>query len=197
MDVTGIDDLKVRFKRSRDAFDRLIADDAVLSTVSGVGRTIGDKLGQGGKVLFFGNGGSAGDSQHLAAEFVGHLARERGPLPALALTVDTSALTAIGNDYGYEHIFSRQASALAGPNDVAIGLSTSGNSKNVVLGLEAAHENGAFCVGMTGAKACALDEIADVVIHAPAATTMQIQELHIAIGHILVELAEEHLGVVD
>lgn len=195
MNVKGNDDLRARFKRSCAAFNRLIEDDATLSAIDLVGREIANRLGRGGKVLFFGNGGSAADSQHLAAEFVGHLARERDTLPALALTVDTSALTAIANDYGYDQVFARQTTALAKVDDVVIGISTSGNSQNVSLGLAAARSTGAYCVGLTGAKACDLDKVADIVIHAPAETTMQIQELHIAIGHVLVEIAEEHLGL--
>jgi D-sedoheptulose 7-phosphate isomerase len=145
----------------------------------------------GRKAIFFGNGGSAADAQHLAAEFVGRYLRERPALPALALHCDTSALTAIANDYGYDQVFSRQIQALAVPGDVAVGISTSGNSKNVVEGLTTARKMGAYTVGLTGARGGHMREIVDVLIAAPSNETPRIQECHILVGHALCDAVEQ------
>jgi D-sedoheptulose 7-phosphate isomerase len=145
----------------------------------------------GHKAIFFGNGGSAADAQHLAAEFVGRYLRERPGLPALALHCDTSALTAIANDYGYDQVFSRQMQALAAPGDVAIGISTSGNSKNVVEALLAARKIGVYTVGLTGAGGGRMREIVDVLIAAPSNETPRIQECHILVGHALCDAVDQ------
>lgn len=147
-------------------------------------------LENGGKVLLMGNGGSAADSQHIAAEIVGRYKKERRGMPAIALTTDTSILTSVGNDYGFNHIFSRQVEALCGPHDVVVGLSTSGNSANVVAGIEVARATGAFTIGMTGAKGGKLAELCDLTLAMPSADTPRIQEAHILIGHILCDLIE-------
>lgn len=147
-------------------------------------------LARGNKVLFCGNGGSAADSQHLAAEFVGRFQKERRGLPALALTVDTSILTAVGNDYGYDRVFARQVEALAKAGDVLIGISTSGNSPNVVAAVELAKKLGVFCVGMTAAGGGRLAALCDECIAVPARVTARAQEMHILIGHILCELTD-------
>lgn len=149
-------------------------------------------LRQGNKLLFAGNGGSAADAQHIAAELVGRYRQERPALPAIALTTDTSALTAIGNDYGYDRVFSRQLEALARPGDVFIGISTSGNSLNILAAADKAHELGVKVVGLTG-KAGALAEHADVLLSVDAAETATIQECHIMLGHILCALIESSL----
>lgn len=147
-------------------------------------------LDSGNRIFFMGNGGSAADSQHLAAEFVGRFQAERKGLPAIALTTDSSILTAVGNDYGFEAVFARQVEALAGAGDVVVGISTSGNSPNVVRALEAARDAGAFTVGLTGASGGAVAGICDVCVRIPSAVTARIQEGHILAGHIVCELID-------
>jgi D-sedoheptulose 7-phosphate isomerase len=145
---------------------------------------------RGNKVLWCGNGGSAADSQHLAAELVGRFRRERRAMSSIALTTDTSILTAIGNDYGYEQVFRRQVEALCVAGDVLAGLSTSGNSRNVCLALEKARALGAFTVAFTGAGGGAMKQIADLVLCVPAHDTARIQEGHILCGHMLCDWIE-------
>ena len=147
----------------------------------------------GGKALFCGNGGSAADAQHMAAEFVGRYLAERRPLPALALHANTSSLTAIGNDYGYEHTFDRQVEAFAGTGDVVVGISTSGNSANVVAAFERAHGLGLKTVALTGASGGRMRDAADVLLNVPSSETPRIQECHILIGHCLCEAVEKAL----
>lgn len=147
----------------------------------------------GGKIFLFGNGGSAGDAQHIAAEFVGRFVKERKGLPAIALTTDTSAITAIANDYGYRDIFSRQLEALVNPHDVIIAISTSGNSENVIKGVEYAKSIGCKVISFTGHKGGKLAEISDVNLNVPSNTTARIQEMHILIGHIICELVDEYI----
>ena len=146
-----------------------------------------DCLERGNKVLFFGNGGSAADAQHFAAELVGRFVLERRPLPGLALTVDTSALTSIGNDYGFEHVFSRQVLALGAPGDVAVAITTSGKSPNIVAALKASRERGIQIIGLTGKKGTAFAADCDVAVVVPATNTARIQECHLAVGHVLCE----------
>lgn len=148
----------------------------------------------GGKVLLFGNGGSAADAQHVAAEFVGRFVKDRRPLPAIALTTDTSALTAISNDYGYDQVFSRQVSALASKDDVVISISTSGRSANVISALRAAKELGATTISFTGGGISPSSEIADIGIVVPATSTSRIQECHLTLEHVLCESVEVLLG---
>lgn len=152
-----------------------------------------DALRTGGKVVFCGNGGSAADSQHLAAELMGRFLIDRDPLPALALTVDTSALTAIGNDYGYKHVFARQLRGIGKSGDVIVGLSTSGTSENVVAAFETARELGIKCIALTGQNASPMSAIAEVAIRVPSAKTNHIQEMHIAVGHIVCGAIEKTL----
>ena len=147
-------------------------------------------LSEGHKVMFCGNGGSAADSQHLAAEFVGRFQKERKGLPAVALTVDTSILTAVANDYGYDTVFSRQVQALGEPGDVLIGISTSGNSKNVLLAIEEAKNKGMLCIGMTAEGGGKMAEVSDICLAVPAKVTARVQEMHILMGHILCELVD-------
>jgi len=147
-------------------------------------------LSAGGKALIFGNGGSAADAQHFAAELTGRFVRERDPLPAVALTTDTSALTAIGNDYGFEEIFARQVRALAAPGDVALGLTTSGRSANVLRALDAARKKGALAVGLTGTPHARLADHCDLVLAVPSAKTARIQEAHIVILHAVCEIVD-------
>lgn len=146
---------------------------------------ISECLLNGNKVLLFGNGGSASDAQHIAAEFVGRFLKERKSLAAIALTTDTSALTAIGNDYGFDRIFERQVEGLAHPNDILIGISTSGNSKNVLRALEYGKLNGCITIGMSGNDGGLMNRYCDINIIVPSNVTARIQEMHILIGHIL------------
>ena len=150
-------------------------------------------LRAGGKLLFFGNGGSAADAQHLAAEFVGRFARERAGLSAIALTTDSSILTAVGNDYGFDQIFARQVQALGRRGDVAIAISTSGNSPNVIEGVRAAKKGYLKTIGLSGKDGGVLAKEADIVITIASRSTARIQECHIAVGHLICELTEEAL----
>ena len=150
-------------------------------------------LKKGGKLILMGNGGSAGDSQHIAAELIGRFKKERKAIPAIALTVDTSSLTALGNDYGFETIFERQLEALAQKNDAVVGISTSGNSENVVRALKKANALGAETIGLLGNNGGKIKEIAILSIVIPSNDTARIQEVHITIGHIICELIEEDL----
>lgn len=150
-------------------------------------------LRDGHKVLLFGNGGSAADAQHIAAELVGRYRRDRPALPALALNTDTSSLTSIGNDYGYSAIFARQVEAHARPGDVVIGISTSGNSPNVLEGVLAARRCQALTVGLTGGNGGRLAGVVDYCIVVPSRQTPHIQQAHMAIGHLLCDLVEQAL----
>lgn len=147
-------------------------------------------LDAGGKVLLFGNGGSAADAQHIAAELVVRYRQNRKALPAIALTTDTSVLTAHTNDFGFETVYARQIEALARPGDVAIGISTSGTSANVLAGLRAAKERGCVVVAFTGEKTCPASEIADMTFHAPSSVTARVQECHLLALHIVCEIVE-------
>jgi len=170
------------------------AQQDVLERIAGeMTRTI---LG-GNKVLWCGNGGSAADSQHLAAELMGRFRRERRGLPSIALTTDTSALTAIGNDYGFERIFQRQVEALCTRGDLVIGISTSGNSKNVCAALETATKIGAFTAALTGERGGKLAKIADVALRIPSKDTARIQEGHILCGHMLCDWVEQSVCARD
>jgi D-sedoheptulose 7-phosphate isomerase len=179
------------FQRSCETLERAAADRPMMDAMLAIADVVIKALQGGGKILIAGNGGSAADAQHLAAEFVGRYLRERPGLPALALHCDTSALTAIANDYGYDQVFSRQMQALAAPGDVAIGISTSGNSKNVVEALLAARKMGVYTVGLTGAGGGRMREIVDVLIAAPSNETPRIQECHILVGHALCDAVDQ------
>lgn len=150
-----------------------------------------DTLKKGGKILLFGNGGSAADAQHIAAEFVNRFKKDRDPLPALALTVDTSVLTSIANDYDFSLVFLKQIKALGKPGDVAWGISTSGKSTNVNLALEEAKKMGLKTVALSGGTGGKMAEIADLALIVNSKNTPRIQEVHITIGHVVCELVEE------
>jgi D-sedoheptulose 7-phosphate isomerase len=154
---------------------------------------IAARVRNGGKVLVFGNGGSAADAQHFAGELVGRFTKEGPPIPALALTTDSSIMTAVGNDYGYEHIFKRQMEAHARPDDIAVGISTSGNSKNVLEAMGVARSRGLLSVGMTGEGGGKLAAMVDHLFAVPSRDTPRIQEAHHLMNHILCELLEERL----
>jgi D-sedoheptulose 7-phosphate isomerase len=149
----------------------------------------------GHKAIFFGNGGSAADAQHLAAEFLGRYLCERGPLPALALNTNSSALTAISNDYGYEHVFARQLEALAVSGDVAVGISTSGNSPSVIQALMCARRKGLLTIALTGRSGGRLSSLVDVLIAVPSEATPRIQECHILVGHALCDAVEQSVSI--
>jgi D-sedoheptulose 7-phosphate isomerase len=169
----------------------LLGNAELVSIIAKVSERLVDTMAKGNKVLLFGNGGSAADAQHIAAEFIGRFAFDRPALPALALAVNASCVTAIGNDYGFELVFSRQIEALARPGDLAIGISTSGNSSNVLHGLSAARNMGLCTVALTGCGGGKLKNVVDHCICAPSNETPRIQECHILIGHIISELVEE------
>lgn len=152
-----------------------------------------ESLKKGGKVILFGNGGSAADAQHIAAEFIGRFKKNRSALAAISLNTNTSILTALANDYGYEVIFSKQIEALGQKNDIALGFSTSGKAKNVLLGLKQAKKCGLKTVAFTGGDGGDIAKLADVSIIIPSSVTARIQEAHITVGHIICELAEQEL----
>jgi D-sedoheptulose 7-phosphate isomerase len=162
--------------------------------VSSAVDTIYSSLAAGGQLLIAGNGGSAADAQHIAAELTGRFLLERQPLRAIALHGNTSALTAIGNDYGYEHVFARELSAHARPGDVLLAISTSGNSANILRAIEAARQCKITVIGLTGESGGQMRAICDLCLCVPSKSTARIQEMHITIGHAICELLEERLA---
>lgn len=150
-----------------------------------------EAISSGHKIMLCGNGGSAADSQHIAAEFVGRFLKERKSLPAIALTTDTSILTAVGNDYGFDKVFSRQVEALGDPGDVLIGISTSGNSKNVIAAFEEAKAKNMKTIAFTGNRPSKSEQIADLILKVPSTVTARIQECHILVGHIICNTVDE------
>ncbi|MCP9452767.1 MAG: D-sedoheptulose 7-phosphate isomerase [Nitrospira sp.] len=177
------DSARVKEQFARDHADR----------IAQVARLMADAFRQGKKVLLFGNGGSATDAAHIAAEFVGRYRRSRHPLPAIALATDIAAITCIANDFGYDELFARQVRAHGQKGDVAIAISTSGNSPNVLKGVEAAREGGLITIGWTGATGGKLASLVDYPFLVPSTVTSRIQESHITLGHVLCELVEEQL----
>ena len=167
---------------------------AQIALIATSGAMMAAALKAGRKIIWFGNGGSATQSQHMAGEFVGRFQRERRSLPSLSLTENMASVTAIGNDYGFEQIFSRQLEGLAQPGDVAVGLSTSGNSPNVVAGLRQAKAMGVAAIGLTGGSGGQMAGLCDVCICVPSGVTARIQEVHLTIGHILCGLVEDELA---
>jgi D-sedoheptulose 7-phosphate isomerase len=178
-------------EKSRAILTAMLADGALLNTVQSVAVLCAQRLQAGSKVLLAGNGGSAGDAQHVAGEFVSRFSYDRPGLPAIALTTDTSVLTAIGNDYGYELLFARQVQALSRAGDVFWAYSTSGNSKNVLEGLRQAKELGVHTVGFTGARGGLMKDICDLVVRIPSDETPKIQEGHITLSHLVCGLVEQ------
>ena len=182
-----------RIRRNIEVKQTLLRDEAFSALVTQAALQIVKALRAGGKVMFFGNGGSAADAQHLAAEFTGRYLKERQALPALALHANTSAVTAIGNDYGFDLVFARQIEALGKDGDVAVGISTSGNSPNVLRALDAAKSKSIYTVALTGATGGKMKSVADCTIRIPSEETPRIQECHILTGHIICEIAEQML----
>lgn len=191
---TAVDELAAAIRESILVKQQILEDPDALDRIVQVGQAIANAFRAGHKLLLFGNGGSAADAQHLAAEFVGRFECERSPLPAIALTVNTSAITAISNDYGYEMVFARQIEALGAAGDVAIGISTSGRSPSVLAGFGAAKAKGMVTVGMTGSGADILFERIEHCIRVPSRRTARIQEAHIMIGHAFCEIVEHLAG---
>ena len=185
--------LKDYFDGSLDAVKRLATGDAMVDLVSAIAADCVTSINAGGKLLFAGNGGSAADSQHMAGEYVSRFLIERPGLPAIALTTDTSILTAIGNDYGYEELFSRQIQALGKAGDVLFVYSTSGNSVNCLNGIALARSKNIKIVGMTGMKGGAMDSKCDHVVRIPSNSTPHIQEGHLIIGHAICALVEHSI----
>tara|TARA_B100001063_G_C16587110_1_gene463698 strand:- start:22 stop:585 length:564 start_codon:yes stop_codon:yes gene_type:complete len=163
------------------------------NTIDEAAEIVINALRDGNKIIFCGNGGSAADSQHLAAELMGRFLKDRDPLPALSLTVDTSALTAIGNDYGYEHTFSRQLRGIGSKGDVLYATSTSGNSRNVLEALKAAKDLGIYTIGITGSNGRKMADLCDLLINVPSEKTNKIQEMHIVVGHYICGKAEKSI----
>jgi D-sedoheptulose 7-phosphate isomerase len=173
--------------------ESMLRDVTLLRQIAEAARIITKAMRAGRTLLLVGNGGSAADAQHIAAEFVGRYLKERGALPALALSVNTSALTAIGNDYGFENIFARQVEAFARPGDVLLAISTSGNSRNVVRAVVQAGEMQVATIAMTGADGGLLRSTAALCLCMPSADTPRIQEAHILTGHAIAEIVEQEL----
>ena len=169
----------------------ILTDMTIVSAIESVALKIIDAYRKGNKTILAGNGGSAADAQHIAGEFVSRFYYDRPGLPSIALTTDTSILTAIGNDYGYDRLFARQVQANGVAGDIFIGISTSGNSKNIIEALKVCKEKGIFSICFTGSKSGAMDELCDICIKVPSAETPRIQESHILIGHVICCLVEE------
>jgi len=184
--------LRSNIERSIEVHSKLTS--ACLPALTAAANALISAYRSGHKALFFGNGGSSTDAQHLAAEFLGRYLRERSPMPAVALADNTAAVTAIANDYGYEHVFSRQLQALAVPGDVAVGISTSGNSKNVIEAIRSARKLGLYTIGMTGASGGQMRDLVDALIAVPSDETPRIQECHILVGHALCDVVEHAMA---
>ena len=187
----SLETIKATFQASIDTKQALIDDTTRLAVLLEVAKVASSTIKANKKIMLCGNGGSAADSQHIAAEFIGRFEKERKSMAAIALTTDTSALTAIGNDYGYEEVFSRQVEGLGQSGDLLIGISTSGNSKNVVKALKVAKKKGIRTVALVGDKPNGvIQTIADYVLVAPSANTARIQECHILMMHTICQLVE-------
>src|SRR5882672_4796630 len=184
---------EIRRQLAESARVKQAFSDALVARMAEFAQRSASAIRRGGKLVFFGNGGSAADAQHLAAELVVRLRTERPGLPALALTTNTSVLTAAGNDYGFERIFSRQVESLVDAKDVVVALSTSGTSPNILRGAEAARGRGAYLVAFTGETGGKLAPLADLLLNVPSTDPQRIQESHITIGHIACALIEKQV----
>ena len=180
------------FESHKQTIDTVISQ--LIPKVEPASKMMVETLQSGNKILLCGNGGSASDAQHIAAELTGRYKSERKGLPGIALTTDTSALTAISNDYGYDKVFSRQTEALANPGDLLIGISTSGNSQNVIEALKVARETGCKTLGLSGRDGGKMNEVCDLNIVIPSDNTPRIQEMHILIGHTLCQAVDDSLS---
>lgn len=185
--------ISAQIQETKRVMSAMLADEALLARVKVAADLCIHAMKNGNKILLAGNGGSAADAQHIAGEFVSRFAFDRPGLPAIALTTDSSILTAIGNDYGYDKLFARQVQAHALKGDVLIAYSTSGTSPNVIAGLREANSRGVVCIGMTGNRGGAMKDLCDTYLDVPSADTPKIQEGHAVLGHILCGLVENAL----
>ncbi|MBK6931897.1 MAG: D-sedoheptulose 7-phosphate isomerase [Saprospirales bacterium] len=185
--------IEISVRESIAVKQALLADEALLQNIESLAQHMIRSFRQGGKVLFCGNGGSAADAQHIAAELSGRFYTDRPPLFAEALHVNTSYLTAVANDYGYEQVFSRMVQAAGRPGDILVAISTSGNSESILRATAMAHQQGMLVAGLTGASGGRLASTCDVLLNVPSADTPRIQEAHILIGHILCAMVEAAL----
>ncbi|MBC2655645.1 D-sedoheptulose 7-phosphate isomerase [Pseudomonas sp. MSSRFD41] len=185
--------IKERMAETQQVISDMLVDQALLESLEAASQACVDSMQRGKKLLLLGNGGSAADAQHIAGEFVSRFAFDRPGLPAIALTTDTSILTAIGNDYGYDKLFARQVQAHAQEGDVLIAYSTSGKSANVILALQEARNRGVLCIGMTGNRGGPMQSLCDFYLGVPSADTPKIQEAHAVLGHILCGIVERAL----
>lgn len=188
-----IQNIKDIIQRSISVKEQVLNDEALIHNLNTLVAKITHTFQQGGKVLFCGNGGSAADAQHLAAEFSGRFYTDRDPLPSEALHCNTSYLTAVANDYGYDFVYSRLLKGMAKPGDILVGLSTSGNSANIINAFEMARQIGVTTVGFTGTTGGKMAGLCDILINVPSEDTPRIQESHIMLGHIACELVERNL----
>jgi D-sedoheptulose 7-phosphate isomerase len=180
-------------QQSIEVKERILADTGLLELIEEIASACTETFCSGGKVLFCGNGGSAADAQHLAAEFSGRFYYDRPPLPSEALHVNTSYLTAVANDYSYDEVYARLLRGMGKEGDILIGISTSGNSKNIIRAFEVAHELGVITIGLTGETGGRMKELSDYLVCVPSTDTPRIQEAQIMIGHIICELVESSL----
>ena len=187
-----LSDIRLHIEESVRTKQMLLADEALMTQIARIAGVMVEAYKAGHKTLWAGNGGSAADAQHMAGELVNKFTFDRPGLPALSLSTDTSIITAVGNDYGFDRLFARQVEAQGCPGDVFIGISTSGRSRNVVEALKACREKGITSVAIVGAEPCPLDD-ADYVIHVPSTVTPRIQECQTLVGHILCYLVEQKL----
>jgi len=194
MDAADASYAQEHLSASREAFARAAEDADFLKAIEKITDAVAASLRQGGKVLLCGNGGSAADAQHIAAELVARYEMERAAMAAIALTTDTSALTAIGNDYGFDHVYERQVLALGRKGDVLIAISTSGKSPNILRALEAARKLGLVTVGFGGAKDGPMVAHCDLMLRSPSAKTPVIQQIHITAAHVICGLVERRLA---
>lgn len=187
------DKIKLDLREHRSVLTQLVDDEKNVDKIETITKKVIESYRMGGKLVLFGNGGSASDAQHISAELVSKLKFERPMLNSMALNVNTSILTAIGNDYSYDDVFSKQIENLVDHKDVVIGLTTSGNSKNVIKGLVMAKNRGALTIAFTGSGGGKVKEIVDILMNVPSDNTQRIQEMHITIGHIMCEIVEHEL----
>jgi D-sedoheptulose 7-phosphate isomerase len=194
MDEAARDYAQKHLAASRKAFGKAADDAEFVASLGKIAEAMAKALADGGKILLCGNGGSAADAQHIAGELLSRYEFDRAPMPAIALTTDTSVLTAIGNDYGYEQVFERQVLALGKKGDVLVALSTSGRSPNVLRAIAAAKKNGLVIIGFTGAKGGDMASRCDLVLCAPSDKTPVIQQIHITAAHVICGLIERSIG---
>ena len=194
MDKAALDYAKQHLAASRDAFAKAAEDANFVAALGTIASAMAASLKSGGKILLCGNGGSAADAQHIAGELLSRYEFDRAPLAAVALTTDTSVLTAIGNDYGYEQVFERQVQGLGRKGDVLVALSTSGRSPNILRALDAAKKNGLVTIGFTGTKGSDMAARCDFMLQAPSDKTPVIQQIHITAAHVICGLIERSIG---